>query len=300
MSRPEADPADGDGDSEASLTPADAFALLGDDTRIDILRALQAAAVDDETPVAFSELFARVDVDDSARFNYHLKQLTDHFVRKTETGYEFRTSGRKVVRAVFAGTFTGREALGPFDAPGECCYCDGDLAATYADERLSVECVACGRPMASHTFAPGGVADRDRDELLRAFHHHVRHHHCLAADGVCPECMGRVETRLDREPSFACREVEVVHVCRRCDTRLRSAVGLNLLDTAAVLSFHADRGVDLSTEPFWTFDWCVGDTRTEVVDDDPLTLRVEIPVAGDEIHVTVDETMDVRDVERDL
>ncbi|MFB6125790.1 MAG: ArsR family transcriptional regulator [Halolamina sp.] len=302
MSRPEGESAGADADDEtdepAAMAPADAFALLGNDTRIDILQALQTAAVGDETPVAFSELFDRVDVDDSAHFNYHLKKLTDHFVRKTEAGYEFRTPGRKVVRAVFAGTFTGREELEPFDAPGECWHCGGALEATYADERLTVECVDCDRPVVSHTFAPGGVADRDPEELLEAFHHHVRHHYCLAADGVCPECMGRMETHLTRESTFPGREVEVNHVCGRCDTHLRSAVGLNLLDTAPVLSFHAERGVDLSTEPFWTFAWCVSDERTAVVGEDPLTLRLEIPVADDEIRVTVDETLDVLDVER--
>jgi len=299
------------------MAPAEAFALLGDDTRIEILQALADAVADEGEPVAFSALYDRVDVDDSAHFNYHLKQLRDHFVRKVDDGYAFRTAGWKVVRAVFAGTFTGSADRGPFEAPGDCWHCEGDLRATYADERLTIACADCGRPTVSYPFAPGGVADRDPEELLTAFHHHVRHHYCLAADGVCPECTGRVETHLTRDDGEPCpecldrasvaagddasitgRDVTVHHVCQRCDTHLRSTVGLNLLDTAPVLSFHAERGVDLSTEPFWTFDWTVSDERTSVAGEDPLRLRVTAPVDGDAVAVTVDETLDVLDVDR--
>lgn len=275
-------------------TPAEVFALLGNDTRIEILQALQAAGGDE--PVPFSELYDRVDIDDSAHFNYHLKQLRDHFVRKTDGGYVFRTPGWKVVRAVFAGTFTGREELDPFEAPGTCYDCGGRLQAWYADEHLTIECVDCGRPHVDYTFPPGGIEDRAPGELLQAFHHHVRHHYCLAADGVCPECMGRMETHLTTDPDFPGLDVEVNHVCARCENRLRSAVGLNLLDNPDVLTFHAERGVDLSTAPFWTFDWCVSDRRTTVVSEDPIQVRVDIPCDGDSMCIVLDGDLDVLDV----
>ncbi|MFC6796021.1 winged helix-turn-helix domain-containing protein [Halobaculum halobium] len=164
---------------EADLDPAEAFALLGNETRIDILQSLHEATIerDDDRPVAFSELYDRTGLDDSAHFNYHLKQLLDHFVRKVECGdpddgqagsddstgsddcvegYEFRTPGWKVVRSVFAGTFTGRSEVGPFDAPGACYECGGDLVATYANELLTIACSECGRTPVNYSFPPGG------------------------------------------------------------------------------------------------------------------------------------------------
>jgi len=287
MSQP-AEGGDADPPSEG-LAPAEAFALLGDDARIAILRALWEREA--ETPVPFSELYDAVDVDDSARFNYHLKRLTDHFVAKTDDGYAFRAAGWKVVRAVFAGTFNEREDLAPFDAPGDCCGCGGDLRARYADETLTIACADCGTVHVAYPFAPGGLADRGPAELLEAFHRHVRHHYCLAADGVCPECMGRSETRFETDPDRDLLDVAVVHECQRCDNRLTSSVGLNLLDTAEVLAFHADRGCDLSTAPFWTFDWCVSDAHTTVESADPIRVRVDIPCGDDRIAVRVDESM---------
>ena len=308
---------------EADLDPAEAFALLGNETRIDILQSLHRATIEreDDRPVAFSELYDRTDLDDSAHFNYHLKQLLDHFVRKVECGddavggdgdsadsdataddcvegYEFRTPGWKVVRSVFAGTFTGRGEVGPFDAPGACYECGGDLEATYANELLTIACTECGRTPLNYSFPPGGLADRTPEEFLDAFHHHVRHHYCLAADGVCPECMGRMETTLETDTAVPGQEVAVRHICGRCDNRLTSAVGVNLLDTAPVLTFFSERGVDLTTEPFWTHPWTVSDVHTAVVSDDPLRVRLDLPCDGDVLSVTVDETLDLLDVER--
>lgn len=295
MSQPAEGP-DPDAVDEAGMSPAEAFSLLGNDTRIEILQAL-LEATEDGSPVPFSELYDRVDIDDSAHFNYHLKQLTDHFVRRTDDGYTFRYPGWKVVRSVFAGTFNERAHLDPFETEGTCYDCGGPLRAWYAEEYLTIECADCGATHVRYSFPPGGLDDRTPEELLQAFHHHVRHHYCLAADGVCPECMGQVESRLTEEPERDGLDVGVTHVCQRCRNTLTSAVGLNLLDNAQVLSFHAQRGVDLSTEPFWTFDWTISDERTTVLSADPLTVRIDIPCEGDVISVTIDETLTVLDVE---
>lgn len=83
--------------------PADAFALLGNGIRMQILQALWAAP---ETLITFSDLFRATDATDSAQFSYHLQQLTQHFVRRTENGYCLRQAGNKVVQAVLAGSFT--------------------------------------------------------------------------------------------------------------------------------------------------------------------------------------------------
>jgi DNA-binding transcriptional ArsR family regulator len=81
--------------------PAEAFDLLGDETRLAILRALadrQREAPDDPA-LSFTELRQRAGVDDSGLFNYHLEKLVGRFVRHTPEGYELGYRGQRVLRS---------------------------------------------------------------------------------------------------------------------------------------------------------------------------------------------------------
>ncbi|ELZ05459.1 winged helix-turn-helix domain-containing protein [Natrialba asiatica] len=278
--------------TESQLLPAEVFSILGNDTRVSILQALLELGADD-APVSFTALFEEVDMQDSANFSYHLNQLTGHFITQSDGGYEFRHPGRKVVSSIFSGTLTDRAKLGFFPVDGSCYACDGSLHGWYVDDTLTIGCTDCGTIQVQYPFPTGGLDDRSPDEFLQAFHHYVRHHYCLAADGVCPECTGAVETTLVRDPEPDDQDVAVTHVCQRCGYRLQSTVGLTLLDNAEVLVFHSERGVDLNTDPFWQFDWCVSDTQTTIVSDDPLRVQLTLPCAGAELVVRLDETVSV-------
>ncbi len=282
--------------TESCMSPSDVFATLGNDTRVEILRALLELGADDE-PVSFTDLFEQVDIEDSANFSYHLRKLAGHFVKQGDDGYEFRYPGRKVVSSIFTGTLTERAQVGFFPAEGTCYACDGDLHGWYVDDTLSIGCTDCGTVQVSYPFPSGALDDREPEDFLQAFHHYVRHHYCLAADGVCPECTGSVDTTLVRDPEEDDLDVAVTHRCGRCGYRLRSTVGVTLLDDADVLVFHSKRGVDLNTAPFWQFDWCVSDARTEIVSEEPLRVQLTLPCDGDALRVLVDESVTVVETE---
>jgi hypothetical protein len=283
---------------EDCLAPADAFALVGNETRLSILEALWEA---DEHPTRFSTVRAAVGMSDSAQFNYHLSKLTDQFVRKTDEGYELRTAGRKVVQAVLAGSFNEhpRRELAIEDA---CTRCGATLTATYEDERLAIDCPSCGRRHGEYTFPPGGLHGRTDREILEAFDQRVRHLHCLAKDGVCPECNGRMHTVIERPDGDGdcCLDagLRAEHVCEQCDHRLCSAVGLALLDQSDVVAFAREQGVRLSETPYWALEWCVSDDPATVVDENPLRLRVDVTVAGATLRVTLDGELSIVDTER--
>lgn len=61
---------------DAFLSPDEAFAVLGNETRMEILQSLGEA----ERPLVFSELREAVEIDDPGQVNYHLNQLKRHFV----------------------------------------------------------------------------------------------------------------------------------------------------------------------------------------------------------------------------
>ena len=282
------------GGLEDGLPPAEAFALLGNETRIQILQELWLAP---DQPVTFSDLRKRVGMRDSAQFNYHLSKLTDHFVRQVEGGYEFQYAGEKVVRAILAGTFTDRVSL-EFPVSGECFDCGGGLEGRYADERLAVRCTDCDATYGRYGFPPGGLRNRTTTELEAAFDQRVRHLHCLAADGVCPECGGRMDTSVvpDADEKLG-GEVRVDHTCAQCQHTISSPVGLSLLDDSKVVAFHADHGVELNTRKHWTLRWCVTD-ETTTYEEDPVRVTVTIPLDGEEMTVTLDGDLQVLDTER--
>lgn len=286
------------------VAPAEAFSIVGNETRLSILEALWAA---ETQPVRFSRLRERVGMRDSAQFNYHLDKLTGQFVVRTEEGYDLRNAGERVVQAVLAGSFNEHPELEPFTIESSCTRCSEPLRVSYEDEQLTIECPSCDRGHGTYSFPPGGLHDRSREEILTAFEQRVRHLHCLAADGVCPECGGRMETEFVEcdGTSEECAstddfglDVHVAHECVQCHHVVRSPVGLRLLDHSAVVSFYDDHGIELSAEPYWTLGWCVRDVTTEVLGRDPWRVRVGIPLGDEVLYVTMDAEQHVTDVTR--
>ena len=289
---------DGEGEDGESknVEPAEAFSVVASEARLDILEALWRA---EDRPVRFSELYDEVEMDDSAGFNYHLQQLTGQFVSKDDEGYDLRYAGAQVIRAVKAGTFTRRPSVEPFAVRGACTRCGGGLEARYGDEQLAIDCVDCEKAHGEYAFPPGGLVDRSPEEIATAFDERVRHLHCLAADGVCPSCAGRVHTEITREGE-CCLDVSLRadHVCQQCRHDLCSPVGLVLLDESVVTSFYADHGVDLADRPYWTLPWCVDDEYYTVLRTDPWRVAVEIPLGEERLRVVLDEGLEVRERER--
>lgn len=282
-------------DVPEDIDAADAFALLGNELRIEILRALWASV---EEPVGFSDLYRQVDIEDSAQFNYHLKKLLGHFVRQTEDGYELRRAGEKVVQAVVAGSFTEHPRR-TINTDDPCTQCGDPLVARYQDDTMTIACPACGHGHGEYPFPPGGLTDRSDEEILRAFDQRVRHLHCLAKDGVCPECTGRMETTIEREGECCLgSELRADHVCTQCAHELCSGIGLGLLDQSDIVAFYSDHGVDLATTPYWSLKWCVNDDPIAIRSEEPW--RVEITVTADDetLQVTLDGDLRIVDTKR--
>jgi DNA-binding transcriptional ArsR family regulator len=285
---------------EECISPAEAFAVVGSETRLAILEALWRL----DRPAAFSDLRREVGMSDSAQFNYHLSKLTGQFINKSDDGYEFRTAGRSVIAAVLSGTINQDPRIEPFEVEGACVDCGAGLEAYYENEQVRIRCADCDRPHGGYSFPPGGLEDRTRAELMEAFNQRARHLSCLSADGVCPECSGRMETNLFdvKNDHGYDLNVRVEHECQRCHHTIYSSVGLVLLDDAEVVSFYRDHGVDLNAVPYWTLEWCVTDEYTTIEqygdDERPWRITVRVPVDDEELVVALDSDLNVLDTKR--
>lgn len=308
----ESDPRD-DGGAAA----ADAFAVLGNETRVETLVALWRAS----DPVPFATLRRDVAPDDTGNFSYHLGKLADHFVEKTDDGYVLRFAGEQVVRAVLAGTITERRSLPTDELDEHCVYCGGAVEMAYEDEHISVRCTECegvvGREFPPGTymhygFPPAGLVDRTREEAVDAAHVLYDSKISPMMKGVCPECAGRVHLSYDvcedhhageRTLCPQCDtryEVWAIYECEHCRYRRASAMWFAALNHPAVIAFYHEHGLD-ETIPFRKLTGenarFVRDITQEVVDTDPYRFEVRIPVDGEAIVVELDAALDVLSVE---
>jgi hypothetical protein len=276
-----------DGEDEG-LTPAAAFALLGEPTRLAIVRAVWEAPAD---VVSFSDLRDRVGVADTGRFNYHLGKLRGHFLRRVDGGYELRQAGLEVVRAVLAGVLNEAPVRDPAPVGAPCPDCDGPLLVSY-DGHGTVSCGDCETVWMHNEFPPAGLTGRDAPALARTLDRWTRYRSLLAFEGVCPTCAS--ETGCDVESTergpFAERR------CTHCGHVSRAPVWALVLDHPDVQRFFDSRGVDVRVRPFWELaTHAVPSTAGGGQDG----FVVEFSVRGDRLRVGVDAALRVTTVARE-
>jgi DNA-directed RNA polymerase subunit RPC12/RpoP len=298
---------DSEGDTDGAAPPGDAdpaeaFDVLGNGTRIDILRALAESPGD---PVTFSTLRQRVGMTDSGQFNYHLEKLVDRFVRKGEDGYELTTAGMLVHGAILSGAYTGGAAFDPIpltDEGDDCPDCGSGLELRYAAERMRVACPDCDRLVASMPLPPGVLEGRDRAAIPETFDRYLRVVAEQLRDDFCLFCSGPLDARLERTafPAFNLDDPAPLAVfeCARCGRQVQSGPGALLLDHPAVVAFYHDHGRDVRERPVWQRPLMHWDGVT-VTSEDPLEIEAALELDGDRLAIRLDESLGVVNVERE-
>jgi hypothetical protein len=305
---------------------ARAFELLGNETRLAILLALWDAyepfAADDDA-LSFSELFERVDYDTSGNFSYHVEKLEGHFVESTDDGYRLRQAGYKIVRAVIAGAGITDTTLEPTEIDFGCTLCGESLAITYENEHLYTVCRECeGRfagdiekppgTIMGFSFDPAGLSNRTAEEIFAATVFRAMGKFSMQMGGLCPDCSGPVDPSLhvceEHEPDGICShcgrrdEIQARWVCTICKNAGHGPPGPNLVLHPRVVAFYAEHGlhVGYETNDFETIVRtlkAMSDHEQELVSAEPPRVRVTVRYGGDELRLTIDESMNVLCVE---
>ncbi|MFB6173442.1 MAG: ArsR/SmtB family transcription factor [Halobacteriales archaeon] len=309
---------DGNGTGDGALSPDEAFAVLGNDTRMAILRALGEA----EKPLSFSELRDRVGMGDSGQFNYHLDRLEGQFVRDSGKGYGLRQAGRRVIEAVLSGAVTESPRIEPTRIDQACPHCGARIAAGFHEERLELFCPDCEgmytsdnsvQELPDHAdygyiggilLPPAGVQGRTPAEMTRAAITWANLEFAAGAAGVCPRCSARFDQSITACESHeagdglcgACGRryaTLVLNECTTCNFEYVGSVLLALLDDTEFLSFLIDHGVNPVTpspERYVAIDM---DHEEELLSLDPFEGRFTFTVDGDALTVTLDDGPDV-------
>lgn len=306
----------------------EAFKQLGNETRLAILVALWEAydPFDDANAVPFSVLRERVGMRDKGQFYYHLDKLVGHFVRKSDDGYELRNAGRKIVRAVIAGTGLQETTLTPTEIDKSCPHCDAPVAITYEDEWLFQVCTECDGTFAdSDEFLSGtltvwpfdqaGLSDRTPEEMFVTGAIATMEQYTMMNLGICPDCFGTVDTSLDichdhAPPSDAlcpaCERrypIQARFVCTVCKNKMWGPPSILVVICPQAVSFYAERGIEIEYENPGLADITQLTTlirehdQANLISTDPPTVTVTFRCEDDQLRLTLDETLTVLDVE---
>lgn len=306
-----------DGGAAPGPSPDDAFAILGNEMRIQVLQAL--GETDD--PLSFTKLRNRIGVRQGGQFNYHLDKLVGHFVVKLDEGYALSHSGRRVVEAVLSGMVTESPRMDRTEIDWPCERCGGSVEVTYEQERVERYCTECAgtyghstRPdqtaeygyLGAFSLPPAGVQGRSPLEIQQAAAIWGYLEVLTAVSGVCPNCSARVEYSLD-----VCTDHDATDdLCTRCENRyavwldlhctnciytLRSSVGALLVVTPELLEFLAGHGLT-PFAPLHRYPEVVWAPTEEVLSHEPFGARFTFDVDGASCLITVDDTLSVIDV----
>lgn len=304
-----------------TIPPDDAFALLGNGTRMAILRELWDArepfAPVAEGALSFSDLRERVGVADPGQFNYHLNELVGRFVGRTEAGYVLRPNATDVLRTVFTGSVTGADHDVRAEADTPCPLCGAVVEVIYSNPTLTVRCTACpgeylgdvapeGTLMGGSTFPPVALCDRTGQALWEALFTHLAIDALGLLRGVCPECAAPTVTTVD-----ACTDHRRAGMCDRCESS-QAVVATMCCETCTaawrfpawvaamthpdVINFFDGHDVDAAGGLTLDVYNTLLTAQEDVSSTDPLRLEVTPEVDGDELAVTIDGELRVLDV----
>lgn len=299
------------------LSPDDAFAVLGNETRVGILQTLGDA----EEPLAFSTLYDRLPIEDSARFNYHLGELRGHFVRKTDAGYALDHPGRRVVEAILSGTVTDDPDLDRTVVDDHCPTCERRLSIQWRDGSVELFCSTCesrwtksgGRVGESAVTEPGylgrlplppaGLANRTADEVLRVAYTWSNLELLAVGSGICPRCAATVDTELsvcpDHEEDGDCSNCNsrfaalLIASCTNCIYKVGCAAAMGLLSSPVLLTFMFEHGLDpFSPQSVYRLDRFLNEYDESVRSVDPPRVALTFSIDGDDLTLHVDENGD--------
>jgi hypothetical protein len=304
----------------------EAFALLGNETRLAILLVLweQYDPHATDNVVSFSEIFDRVDYDDPGSFSYHLQQLTGQFIRQYADGegYELRVPALRFVHAVIAGAGVQDAGLELTEIDQLCPFCEAPTAITYREGLVVHVCTGCEGAttggdirgyLSAVPFDPAGLTNRSAEEIRAASRVAAWRQTQIMFDGLCPACSGPVESWLD-----CCAEHDSAGICDHCGTRFasiarfecRTCKNHNISSLKALAIFHptvtafySEHGIStrFHAEDAESVRRVFDLMDAHVVDrvaENPPRAQVTITSSGDEMQLVFDDRLGVVEVHR--
>lgn len=295
---------------ETEQTAEDVFGLLSDEIRLDILRTVAIAQQEKRetgvTELSFSDIYDRIDVDNTSKLSYHLGELTGTFLREHENGYAFTHAGEQLVRFILAENYRSPSDFGTIETDGNCLFCgESPLEAQLEDQYFMIRCSECDRPAFSYRIRPAQTRSHTGSDLIDAVIWEQVGDFLKMQQGVCPDCAGRLDTEvMDATETSVGEQTPIsfgtIMECRQC----RRVMGIPLPYAAVYhpesIAFHWKHDIDILGTGIWEFNKYLQDSQwvSEQVQTDPEEYRVEFHQETSMLRLYLDESAAVTHTER--
>ncbi|WP_436924518.1 DUF7351 domain-containing protein [Halosimplex amylolyticum] len=309
------------------LSPDEAFAALGNEIRLDIIRVLWRAGAAHEyddgsdavETVSYSELQSEIDIDDNGKFNYHLSKLSPHFVRRTDDGYRLSSAGKQIARTVIAVSGAGSLEFSQKLDEG-CPLCGAAVVVTYEDQWLRVRCTECyglfGDQAPTGTlfltsYPAAGLTTRDSEQALATGLYRCGLDITYLMYGICRECAGQISSSVtvcdaheveDGQPCDTCRTPFPVWAemrCRTCGFAKRLPVEMFATGLVLATELTGDPELDLDSPAVdEAIELLQNNVETDV-STEPLRVSLRIEVETTAFTLTLDDEMNIVEFDRE-
>lgn len=295
-------------DDRERPAPEEAFALLGHEIRLDILRAffdsygpvdpddLSSARAD--RTLSYADLMAATGMADSGKFNYHLEKLRGAFVEQVDGGYVPTASAIALYETVVANRPT-ESVPSDFEIEESCPNCDSGLRGAYEQEFLTVDCPACDLFWgATYRFPKNGLAVRDGAGVYGPLYDRMMAHVGLARTGQCPSCAGQTSVTIPRDRLDDDATPTVEMTCGTCSwfvtVDVVSALQFEPRVTAALLELGIP--IEESTGMRAT-ERVLPNVTGRVASEDPLRASIAVRYDDAAVEIVVDDDLAVHAIE---
>lgn len=279
----------------------DAFGLVGNDTRLEIIQVLGDIRLreDPKYELSFSELRSLTDSDlDPGQLNYHLQQLVGNFVTKTSKKYSLCAEGLDLYRTLRARIFNRPDGRMTVDARFNCYYCQAQVKAEFTGRNTKVECLTCEHRYLTDYTPPSLWLFEEKTEAFEQFSKYIHHKLLKYARRICPTCGYRMGTELLQPDEVPGTDVErskvyVHRSCDHCGDHFYLFTGVALLADHGLCSFCSDHGVNVFLTPYWELEFAVTDKHVNVRSTDPWSVALHVTYNDDTLKLVVDGDLNV-------
>ncbi|SDJ34938.1 Helix-turn-helix domain-containing protein [Halovenus aranensis] len=300
-------------ESGERLTPTGAFGLLGNETRLAILRELaQQRRVNWQFEgMRFAELRRAVGVRDAGTFSYHLDALSDEFIEKHGEEYVLKSSGLEIADAILTGRYGATDGDRTAAVDYVCPECSSQLRAYYGHGRFALFCDEHDHIIGT-TLPPAAVDGRSMERVVEIAVRDMQHDMEQARNGVCFHCWGEMDIRLQRgapiehpmtgetydiETASLDEEVVAVLGCARCELVAWLAPDICVTRHPANVVTRYEEGIDATTLIQLSPQVELERTLT-VTSQDPLRVSLTYDGGTGQVTFVLDEDGSVDSVER--